>query len=53
MFKAISFIMLMFFIFGVTMLSFEQPRKQPSYYGTYYSMADALEDGFYEVGNHN
>lgn len=28
--------------------SYNEPRTQPSWYGTYYSFQDAMEDGWYD-----
>lgn len=41
---AVTFMTIMFVWY-----SYNEPRVHPSWYGTYYSFQDAMEDGWYDL----
>lgn len=43
----LSFMVALYFI-GVGLNIMYEPKERPSWYGTYYSLSDAMEDGWYE-----
>jgi hypothetical protein len=43
----ISFTLTLMFITVMLHIMYE-PKEHPSWYGTYYSLSDAMEDGWYE-----
>ena len=45
---AISFALTLMTIMFVW-YSYNEPRTHPSWYGTYYSFQDAMEDGWYDL----
>jgi hypothetical protein len=43
----LSFLVALYFVCVGLHIMYE-PKERPSWYGTYYSLADAMEDGWYD-----